>query len=148
MGSEGTVFYIAAERRRQNALVVTLALTVLGLVSLGIYPFIDVPRSVFLTTLAQTVLTGVAHVLVRHGAVVAGAMLTITTPLLQYVAIVADLKALEVMPFFAGIAVLLAAAMLPLRWLYIGIVLAGASVLAQASLVDLTVSTFARPAGT
>jgi PAS domain S-box-containing protein len=137
MQAPESVVDFAVERRRRNARTLSLALTVLGVVGVIACPLAGAPVSATLAGAAQTVVCLIAYFVIRHRWFVPGVLLMILGPLIQHVAIVASMGKLTVLPYMSTLGVLLAAATLPLRRLYLGIVLAVLAIAAEVYFVDL-----------
>jgi PAS domain S-box-containing protein len=134
----GSIEDFAAERRKRNARALSLALAVLGAFGVVACELAGAPRSATLATLAQAVLCLIAYLAIRWGRFVPGVVVMMLGPIIQHVAIVGAMGKLTVLPFISTLVVLLAAATLPLKRLYLGVLLALLAILVEATLVDLT----------
>lgn len=110
---------IAAAQRQKNALVITLVLTILGVVILAPAWLLGAQGIILVVVLATDAAYALSHWLVRRSLVTHGVLVTITAILIQHVAMAAANAELEPAPYLAAVPILVAAATLTSRWLWV-----------------------------
>jgi two-component system cell cycle sensor histidine kinase/response regulator CckA len=132
-----TVRRIAEQRRAWNARAISLTLTGLGVAG-TLFGWLTRIRSEYIIGMgAHTLVSLCAYLLVRSGRVATGMVLLVLGTLAEHLAMVASVGKLQTVPYFATVAILLAASTVRTRAL-IGVYLMAAGVIVmQGLMVDV-----------
>ncbi len=127
MTSSSPIEEIATAQRRSNARIITLVLTLLGVTVLGPAWRLGAKPLVLAAMVVVNVAYLAAHLMTRRSRVTAAVLLTVTAMLAHHVTLAVCNDELPPIPYLAAIPILIAAATLPSRWMWLILGVTGAT---------------------